>query len=162
MAAQFEEMREVQDTWPGLASLTQSVFAGLGTRGFRNPFRLERSTATCLLLIDGLGWDLLKAHAVHAPFLASLMQPDGHFKVGFPATTAASLAAVTSGLGYALWYSALRGLSPQVAGSSQLSVPVITALAGVLLLGETIDLRLALGAAAVLGGIALTRDWRRA
>ncbi|KFN44381.1 DMT family transporter [Arenimonas metalli] len=70
--------------------------------------------------------------------------------------------ALTSGLGYALWYSALRGLSPQVAGSSQLSVPVITALAGVLLLGETIDLRLALGAAAVLGGIALTLDWRRA
>lgn len=99
MAAQFEEMRDVQDTWPGLASLTQSVFAGLGGRGFKNPFRLERSTATCLLLIDGLGWNLLKAHAVHAPFLASLMQPDSHFKVGFPATTAASLAAVTSGLG---------------------------------------------------------------
>lgn len=99
MAAQFEEIRVAQDTWPGLASLTQSVFAGLGTRGFRNPFRLEHSTASCLLLIDGLGWQLLKAHALHAPFLASLMQPDGHFKVGFPATTAASLAAVTSGLG---------------------------------------------------------------
>lgn len=99
MAAQFEEMRDVHDTWPGLASLTQSVFAGLGARGFRNPFRLERSTATCLLLIDGLGWNLLKAHAEHAPFLAALMQPDSHFKVGFPATTAASLAAVTSGMG---------------------------------------------------------------
>lgn len=70
--------------------------------------------------------------------------------------------AITSGLGYALWYAALRGLSAQAAGSAQLSVPVITALAGVLLLGEAIDLRLALGSAVVLGGIALTLDWRKA
>lgn len=70
--------------------------------------------------------------------------------------------ALTSGLGYAIWYGALRGLTPQVAGSAQLSVPVITALAGVGLLGEAIDLRLALAALAVLGGIALTLDWRRA
>jgi drug/metabolite transporter (DMT)-like permease len=70
--------------------------------------------------------------------------------------------ALTSGLGYAIWYSALRGLSPQAAGSTQLGVPVITALAGVLLLGEAIDLRLALASIAVLGGIALTLDWRRA
>ncbi|TNJ34776.1 EamA family transporter [Arenimonas terrae] len=64
--------------------------------------------------------------------------------------------AVTSGLGYAVWYTALRGLSPQAAGSCQLSVPVITAVAGVLWLGESVDLRLALGSAAVLLGIALT------
>jgi len=64
--------------------------------------------------------------------------------------------ALTSGLGYAIWYTALRGLSPQMAGSSQLSVPVITAVAGVLWLGEAIDLRLVLGSIAVLGGIALT------
>ena len=70
--------------------------------------------------------------------------------------------ALTSGLGYAIWYSAMRGLSPQAAGSTQLGVPVITALAGVLLLGEAIDLRLALASLAVLGGIALTLDWRRA
>jgi len=64
--------------------------------------------------------------------------------------------ALTSGLGYAVWYTALRGLSPQAAGSCQLSVPVITAIAGVALLGEAIDLRLVLGSTAVLGGIALT------
>lgn len=87
------------ETWPGLANLTQSIFAALGGRGLRNNFRLDRSQATCLLLIDGLGWNLLRAHARHAPFLASLMQPDSHFRVGFPATTASSLASVTSGLG---------------------------------------------------------------
>ena len=64
--------------------------------------------------------------------------------------------ALTSGLGYAVWYTALRGLSPQAAGSCQLSVPVITAVAGVVLLGETVSLRLLLGSAAVLLGIALT------
>jgi drug/metabolite transporter (DMT)-like permease len=68
--------------------------------------------------------------------------------------------AVTSGLGYAVWYTALRGLSPQAAGSCQLSVPVITAIAGVLWLGEGLGLRLALGSAAVLLGIALTLPWR--
>ncbi len=67
--------------------------------------------------------------------------------------------AITSGLGYAVWYAALRGLSPQAAGSSQLAVPVITALAGLVLLDETISLRLGLGSLAVLGGIALTLPW---
>jgi drug/metabolite transporter (DMT)-like permease len=68
--------------------------------------------------------------------------------------------ALTSGLGYAVWYTALRGLSPQAAGSCQLSVPVITAIAGVILLGESISLRLLLGSVAVLAGIALTLPWR--
>ncbi|PWB35450.1 AP protein [Pseudomonas sp. SDI] len=99
MAAQLNERRLMDATWPGLASLTQSIFSGLGGQGFRNAFHLDRSASTCLLLLDGLGWNLLQAHAQHAPFLASLMQPDGHFKVGFPATTASSLAALSSGMG---------------------------------------------------------------
>lgn len=63
--------------------------------------------------------------------------------------------AVASGLGYALWYSALPGLTATRAASVQLSVPVITALAGTLLLGEALTLRLGLASVAVLGGIAL-------
>ncbi len=85
-------------TWPGLASLTQSIFAALGAEGFRNPFGLAPSPAICLLLIDGMGQQLLQEHARHVPFLASLMRPDGVFRVGFPATTASSLAALASGL----------------------------------------------------------------
>ncbi len=99
MAMPFNDSQLLGETWPGLANLTQSIFAALGGQGFRNSFRLDRSQATCLLLIDGLGWNLLQAHARHAPFLASLMQPDSYFRVGFPATTATSLASVTSGLG---------------------------------------------------------------
>jgi len=63
--------------------------------------------------------------------------------------------ALTSGLGYAIWYSALRGLGALQAATVQLSVPILAALAGALLLGEALSLRLSLAALAVLGGIAL-------
>jgi len=62
---------------------------------------------------------------------------------------------VTSGLGYAVWYTALRGLKAASAATVQLSVPVLTALAGVVLLAEPLTLRLVLASVAVLGGIAL-------
>jgi drug/metabolite transporter (DMT)-like permease len=63
--------------------------------------------------------------------------------------------ALTSGVGYAIWYTALRGLSSTGAATMQLSVPVIAAIGGVLLLGEPITLRLLGASIAVLGGIAL-------
>lgn len=62
---------------------------------------------------------------------------------------------LTSGVGYAIWYMALRGLTATNAATVQLSVPVIAALAGVVLLGESITLRLLLTSTAILGGIAL-------
>ena len=62
--------------------------------------------------------------------------------------------AVTSGLGYALWYSLLPQLKATVAGLVQLSAPVIALLGGVALLGEGVTARLLLAAAIVLGGIA--------
>jgi drug/metabolite transporter (DMT)-like permease len=63
--------------------------------------------------------------------------------------------ALTSGVGYAVWYSALRGLHSFQAACVQLSVPILAALAGSLLLDEALSVRLLLSAAAVLGGIAL-------
>lgn len=63
--------------------------------------------------------------------------------------------AVASGIGYAIWYSALPGLSAIQGASVQLSVPILAALSGALLLGEMISLRLALVSIAVLGGIGL-------
>ena len=62
--------------------------------------------------------------------------------------------ALTSGLGYLIWYSALPALSRAAAATVQLSVPLVAALGAVLLLGETLDARLALAAVLVLGGIA--------
>lgn len=63
--------------------------------------------------------------------------------------------ALASGVGYSIWYMALPGLKSTSAATVQLSVPVITALGGVVLLGETISIRLVLASAAILGGIAL-------
>jgi drug/metabolite transporter (DMT)-like permease len=63
--------------------------------------------------------------------------------------------ALTSGIGYVIWYAALNGLSAMRAATVQLSVPPIAAFGGVLLLSEAITPRLAAASAATLGGIAL-------
>ena len=63
--------------------------------------------------------------------------------------------AITSGLGYVIWYRALPGLRAASAATVQLSVPVLAATGGIILLGERISLRYVLASLAVLGGIAL-------
>jgi drug/metabolite transporter (DMT)-like permease len=63
--------------------------------------------------------------------------------------------ALASGIGYAIWYSVLPALKAASASTVQLSVPVITALGGVLFLGEAVTLRLLAASIAILGGIAL-------
>lgn len=63
--------------------------------------------------------------------------------------------AVTSGLGYVVWYAALRRLSALGAAVVQLSVPLIAAAGGALLLGEAFSMRLGVSALAILGGIGL-------
>ena len=64
--------------------------------------------------------------------------------------------AVTSGLGYVLWYAVLPMLRATSAATVQLCVPAIAALGGAMLLAEPITVRLLVASAAVLGGIALT------
>ena len=64
--------------------------------------------------------------------------------------------AVTSGLGYVLWYATLPALRATSAATIQLSVPAIAAIGGVVLLAEPITMRLLLASVAILGGIALT------
>jgi drug/metabolite transporter (DMT)-like permease len=70
---------------------------------------------------------------------------------------AAALAsgALASGLGYAVWYAALPSLRASTAGIVQLSVPVLAAAGGIVLLAEPVGWRFALAAALTLGGIAL-------
>jgi drug/metabolite transporter (DMT)-like permease len=63
--------------------------------------------------------------------------------------------ALASGLGYAIWYRALPALKATQAATVQLSVPVIAALGGVVLLGEALTGPMLLAASAILGGIAL-------
>ena len=63
--------------------------------------------------------------------------------------------ALASGLGYAIWYTALPAIKATNAATVQLSVPVIAALGGILFLGESVSLRLVSASLAILGGIAL-------
>jgi drug/metabolite transporter (DMT)-like permease len=63
--------------------------------------------------------------------------------------------AIASGLGYVIWYAALSDLRAASAATVQLSVPVLAATGGILLLGEPITLRYLFASIAVLGGIAL-------
>jgi len=63
---------------------------------------------------------------------------------------------LASGLGYVVWYAALRGLTTTRAGLVQLLVPVLAAWGGVLLLGEALTSRLLLAGGLILGGIGLS------
>ena len=63
--------------------------------------------------------------------------------------------AIASGIGYAVWYAALKFHTATRAAILQLSVPVLAAIGGVLLLSESVSLRLTLSAALILGGIGL-------
>jgi drug/metabolite transporter (DMT)-like permease len=63
--------------------------------------------------------------------------------------------AITSGLGYTLWYAVVPDLGASRAAVAQLTVPVIATLGGVLLLSETVTLQFAIATLLVLGGVGL-------
>jgi drug/metabolite transporter (DMT)-like permease len=69
--------------------------------------------------------------------------------------------AVTSGIGYAIWYAAVPHLKAATAATVQLSVPLLATFAGIIFLGEAWTLRLALACLAILGGIGLVLGVRR-
>ena len=78
-----------------VADLVPSLLRALGADGFPNPLALQPARAACLLVIDGLGWELLRDHPAQAPFLNSVAARP--LTAGFPATTAASLASLGTG-----------------------------------------------------------------
>jgi drug/metabolite transporter (DMT)-like permease len=63
--------------------------------------------------------------------------------------------ALASGLGYVAWYAALRAISTTRAALVQLPVPVLSAVGGLLLLGEPLSFRLVLSSVVVLGGVGM-------
>ena len=129
-------------------------------------------TASILMLGAGVAWGIYSLRGKGERNPASVTT--GNFVRAVPFATALSIifapsthfnltgisyaiisGAVTSGLGYVIWYSALPGLKAASAATVQLSVPVLAATGGILLLGEPITLRYMLASVAVLGGIAL-------
>lgn len=78
-----------------LADIGPSVLAALGVAGETGALDLPPLPRACVLLVDGLGWELLRAHPAEAPYLSSL--PGGPLTAGFPSTTATSLGSLGTG-----------------------------------------------------------------
>ncbi|MGY6517887.1 MAG: DMT family transporter [Lysobacteraceae bacterium] len=121
------------------AGLAWGLYSAFG-RGHADPMRVTagnfvRTLPLCMALgvaaLPWLGWD------------------------GRGVLLAVASGALTSALGYAVWYAALRHIDATRAATVQLSVPVIAALLGLVFLLEPIGLRWVVAALAVLGGIAL-------
>ncbi|HYS32093.1 MAG TPA: nucleotide pyrophosphatase/phosphodiesterase family protein [Streptosporangiaceae bacterium] len=101
-----------------LDAFSTSMLASLGVPGEPNPLRLAPAERVCLLLIDGLGWDLLSAHPAAAPFLSELAMTAAPLTAGFPATTVTSLA--TLGTGRPPGQHGLLGYQVAIPGSGRL------------------------------------------
>ena len=71
------------------------------------------------------------------------------------AVLAIASGALTSGIGYAIWYAVLPFLKAASSASLQLTVPVIATIGGVVWLGEEVSIRLALASISILGGVAI-------
>lgn len=89
-----------------------------------------------------------------AVVLSLMMQGGASLDIGGVWYAVAS-GALASGIGYAIWYTALPALKATTASIVQLSFPVIAAVGAIIFLGEPITLRLVLASVAILGGIAL-------
>ncbi|MFI5234766.1 MAG: DMT family transporter [Gemmatimonadales bacterium] len=126
-----------------------------------------------LMLVAGIGWGLysLRGHGS----ADALGQTAGNFARTIPLVLVVWLVAspsvhlepggilwallsgaVTSGLGYAIWYKALPHLSSVTAAAVQLAVPLLAGVGGILLLDEEFTLRLAMASVLILGGIGVT------
>ena len=157
---------------PSLRQLTGAsiAFAGLIYALWPRDGAGETELAGALLMVlAGVGWaaytlagrgatDPLAATAANfvmtLPLMLLLLVGASLHVTATGVALAILCGAVTSGLGYALWYHVLPQLMSQTAAVLQLSVPIIAIAAGAALLGETVGLDLVLSALLVLGGIA--------
>jgi drug/metabolite transporter (DMT)-like permease len=130
-----------------------------------------------LMAVAGLAWGLYSAmgkgepdpvYATARNFVAclplvaalTLATLGGRRLTAEGAALAIASGVLASGLGYVLWYRALRGLSHLAASVGQLAVPVLAALGAALWLGEPVSLRTGLASALILGGV-LVATWPR-
>src|SRR5262245_1533820 len=114
-------------------------------RGAKDPLEVNASNLLCCLLPSAL------VNSFIGPHLEATT-------VGVLLATASG--AIATGLGYVVWYLALRGLPAAGAATVQLSMPALVALGGTAFLSEPLTLRLVVAAAALLGGIALVLTQR--
>ncbi|MDB5113832.1 MAG: type phosphodiesterase/nucleotide pyrophosphatase [Chloroflexi bacterium] len=94
-----------------LADLVPALMHALGADEFPDPLGLDPLNSVALLVVDGLGFELLRERAASAPFLAGTALRAVPLTAGFPATTAASIASIGTGrppgehglVGYTVW-----------------------------------------------------------
>jgi len=125
-----------------------------------------------LMCLSGLAWGIYSLQGKKA--VAPVSATAGNFVRSLPLAAVSSALAVpffsaqatgillavvsgsvTSGLGYVLWYRALRGLRTAQAAIVQLLVPILAALGGIFFLGERLSVRLAISSVLILGGVAM-------
>lgn len=149
------------------------LLAGAGLLGLLLPGLSAPPLASALLMLGaGMAWGIYSVRGKGAG--DALTVTAGNFLRAAPMALAVSLVllrsaspdpagawyaflsgALTSGVGYALWYTALPFLKSTTAAAVQLGVPTIAALGGVVFLDEPLTLRLLAASAAIIGGIAL-------
>ncbi len=135
--------------------------------------------SACMMVVAGAAWGVYSIRGRGAADPAAATAGNFHRAVPFAVALAAGLlpsltmdatgallavssGALTSGIGYVIWYRAIAGLKVTQAATAQLGVPVLTALGGVAFLGEPLTSTLLLATGLVLGGIALVIGGRRA
>ena len=160
-----ERLRLMQ--WLGLAAASAGLLALL-LPGLTTPSFFSGG----LMALAGAAWAVYSLRGRNAVDATAVTA--GHFLRAAPMALALSAAlwpqtrwdsagfalalasgALASGLGYAVWYTALRGLSATCAAVSLLCVPPLAAAGGVVLLGEVLTVNLMVASVAVLGGVAL-------
>lgn len=160
--------------WRGAAPTGRQVagasvaFAGLLLALWPGPGGQAEPIGAALMVAAGMGWaaytiagrgsaDPLAATTANfilcLPILLVLLVGAGLRFSPIGVALAMVCGGLTSGLGYALWYSILPRFDQSTAAIVQLSVPVLAILAGALLLGETIGWIVGLAAVLVVGGI---------
>jgi drug/metabolite transporter (DMT)-like permease len=129
-------------------------------------------SAAILMAFAGIAWGFytLDGRGAGAPLQKTARNFIGAAMLGFipllflssaplsaeGAALAVASGAITSALGYAVWYRVLPQLSVAMAGTSQLAVPMVAALGGALLINEAVSFELMIGSIIVLLGIGLT------
>jgi drug/metabolite transporter (DMT)-like permease len=165
---------------PGPWPLAGMLLALVGLAYLLSPsLEAPQPLGAILMIGAGIAWGLYslrgrgERHPLQATagnFLRSIPPAVGLGLIALPwlqwdaqgALLALASGALASGLGYAIWYAALPGLRASSAATVQLSVPLLAAAGGALILAEPITPRLLLASLAILGGIALVllTPWR--
>lgn len=152
--------------WGGMAV----AMAGLGWLLWPSERLILDGVGVAFMVLSGIGWgvfsmrgrgstdplaDMALSFILCAPVALVLIAFGGTWSFG-GVTAAVVSGAVTSGLGYALWYRVLPQVPATTSAVAQLSVPVIAIVAGAMLLAEAITFDVVAASAIVLGGIAVS------